>query len=75
MCQAKLRAKVKKLEKENMTLKSELDGIRKVNSKMRVQKHRWGKSKESARQSTIRRAKKKVATGKKTTSYLFSNQR
>lgn len=75
MCQAKLRAKVKKLEKENMTLKSELDGIRKVNSKMRVQKHRWGKSKESARQSSTRRAKKKLATEKKKKSYSFSNQR
>ena len=71
MCQAKLRAKVKKLEKENMTLKSELDGIRKVNSKMRVQKHRWGKSKESAHQSTIRRAKKKVATEKKNKLFIF----
>ena len=29
VCQAKLRAKVKKLEKENMTLKSELDGHKK----------------------------------------------
>ncbi|KAJ3604981.1 hypothetical protein NHX12_027032 [Muraenolepis orangiensis] len=53
VCQSKLRAKVKKLEKENLKLIAELDGIRKVNSKMRVQMHRWSKSKETVRQVTM----------------------
>lgn len=37
--QSKLRAKLKKLEKEKLKLRAELDGMRKVNGKMRVQKH------------------------------------
>ena len=41
-----------------------LDGMKKANSKMKVQKHRWNKAKK-VRQPTIRPSPKRAATQKK----------
>ena len=62
--QSKLTEKMKMLERENKVLKAMLDGMKKANSKMRVQKYCWNKAKK-ARQPTIRPSPKRAATQKK----------
>jgi hypothetical protein len=47
-----------------------LDGMKKANSKMRVQKHRWNKAKK-VRQPTIRPSPKRAATQKNSKSPSF----
>ncbi|XP_067233683.1 uncharacterized protein [Chanodichthys erythropterus] len=64
VCPPKLTAKIKRLERENKKLKAMLDGMKKANSKMRIQKHRWNKAKK-ARQPTLRSSTKRAATQKK----------
>ena len=48
-----------------------LDGMKKANSKMRVQKHRWNKAKK-VRQPTIRPSPKRAATQKKQQVFFLS---
>ena len=54
--QSKLTEKMKMLERENKVLKAMLDGMKKANSKMRVQKHFWIKVRKHVNQpSDLRR--------------------
>lgn len=71
VCPPKLTAKIKRLERENKKLKAMLDGMKKANSKMRIQKHRWNKAKK-ARQPTLRSSTKRDK--KKTSSHQLSFQ-
>lgn len=52
-----------------------LDGTKKANSKMRVQKHSWNKAKK-AHQPTLRSSSKRAATQKKqqVTNFLFRDE-
>ena len=69
--QSKLTAKMKRLERENKELKAMLDGMKKANSKMKVQKHFWIKVRKHVNQpSDLRRKEPRHKKNSKSPSFF-----